>query len=135
MREGIEREMRPVLRGRSRLEPWQGKVATRVPPAPNPVVCQVAVKGGGLNGRREPSGCWVDLRGGAEDSQVSQAALVREEQVKRGEAGLDGQDVDRRAHKAISCPALGLVPKHGEFPNHVGGGREHVRTIAEDGEK
>jgi len=70
------------------------------------------VKGRSLRGGGEPSGCGIDLRGGAHDPEVGQAEFVREEDVKRREAGLYGQDVGGGAHEAICCPSLDLVPEH-----------------------
>jgi len=77
------------------------------------------VKGWGLHGGRGPCSCRVDFGGGAHNSKVCQASLVRKEELERWEAGLDGQDIRGGRHKAISRPSLGLVPENGELPNHV----------------
>ena len=135
VREGVEGEVSPVLRGRPCLEPREGEAASRVPRAQDPVVRRVAVKRRGLHGGREPRGCRVDFQGGRQDSKVFQATLVCEEEPERWEAGLDGQDICSGRHEAIGSPPLDLVPEHGELPNHVGGGHEDVRAVAEDGEE
>ena len=66
---------------------------------------------------------------------MSQAAFVFEEEPEGREAGLDGQDVDGGTHEAVGGPPLNLVPKGGELPSHMDGGREGVRAIAQDGEE
>jgi len=88
-----------------------------------------------LRGGWESCGRRVDFRGRAHNSQVSQASLVREEELERREAGLDGQDVCGGRHETISWPSLDLVPEYGELSNHVDGGNEDVRAIAKDGER
>jgi len=55
--------------------------------------------------------------------------LVREEPVKRWEAGLNSQNVGRGAGKAVRAPPLGLVPKGGEFSHHMDSRGEHVPTV------
>jgi len=135
VREGVEGEVGPILRGRSCLEQREGGAASCVSRAQDPVVWRVGVKGQGLHGGWEPRGRWVDIRGGAQDPKVCQASLVCEEKPEWREAGLDGQDIRRGRHEAIGCPSLDLVPEHGEFPNHVDGRHEDVRAIAEDGEE
>jgi len=94
MREGVEGEVGPVFRGRPSLEPREGGAASRVSRAQDPVVWRVAVKRRGLHGGREPRGRWVDLRGGAQDSEVCQATLVRDEEPERGRRGRRGPYID-----------------------------------------
>jgi len=132
---GIQREVGPVLRGGSCLEPREGEAASGVPRAQDPVVRRVAVEGRSSQRGWEPSGRRVDFRGGAHDPKVCQVSLVCEEKPQQWAAGLDGQDICRPIHEAIGRPSLDLVPEHGELPNHVGAGHEDVRAIAEDGEK
>jgi len=117
------------------LEPWEGKAAARIPRAQDPMVWRMAVKGWGLHRGWEPCGRRVDFRGGAHNPEVCQASLVCKEKLERWEAGLDGQDIGRGRYEAVSCPPLDLVPEHGELPNHVDGGHEDVRAIAEDGDE
>jgi len=93
------------------------------------------VKGGSLHGGWESSGRRIDFRGGAHNPKVCQVSLVREAKLEWWEAGLNGQDIRGGRYEAISCPSLDLVPAHGELPNHVDGGYEDVRAIAEDGEE
>ena len=62
------------------MEPREGEVASRVPRAQDPVVRRVEVKGRSLQGEWELCGRRFDLRGGAHDSKVRQALLVREEE-------------------------------------------------------
>ena len=57
-----------------------------------------------------------DLRGGAEYSKGGEAAFVRKEEVKRGETGLDGQNIEGGAGEAVGGPPLDLVPEDGELP-------------------
>jgi len=132
--EGVDGEVGSVLRGRSCLEPQEGKAASRIPRAKGPVVRRVAVKRRGLYGGREPRSCWVDLRGEAQDSKVRQASFIYKEKFERWEAGLYGQDISGGRHETVSRPSLDFVPEHGEIPDHVGGGHKDVRAIAEDGE-
>jgi len=95
----------------------------------------VAVKGWSLHGEGQCGGRGVDFRGGAQNPEVSQAALVRKEKTERGEAGLNGQDVGGGAHKAVRCPSLDLVPEDRELSGHVDGRHEDIRAIAEDREE
>ena len=95
----------------------------------------MALEGRSSHGEWEPCARRVDFRGGVHDPKVCQASLVREEKLEGWEAGLDGQDIRRTRHEAISCPSVDLVPEHRELPNHVDGGYEDIRAIAEDGEE
>jgi len=133
MWEGVEGEVGPVFRGRPCLEPREGEAASRVTRAQGPMVRRVAVKRRGLYGGREPRGRWVDLRGGAQDPKVCQASLVRDEEPKRWEAGFYGQDVCGGRHETFGRPSLDLVPEHGEFPDHVGGGHEDGEMEGSEG--
>jgi len=89
----------------------------------------------GSEGRREPGGSWVDLGGGADDSQACQTTFVRQEELQWGEAGFHSQDGCRGARKAIRGPPLDLVPEGRKFPCHVNCGFKGVRAVAEDREK
>jgi len=80
--EGVKGEVGPVLRGRSCLDPREGKAAARIPRAQDPVVRGLAVKGRRLHVGREPCGPRVEFRGGAHDPKVRPAALVHEEKSK-----------------------------------------------------
>ena len=133
--EGVKGEVSTILRGRPRLEPWKGEAAARVSRAENPVGRRVAVEGRSLQGEREPCGRRVYLRGGAHDPEVRQASFVREEEVERREAGLDGQDVRRGGYEAVGDPSLDLVPEHCQFPKRVYCGHKDVRAVAENGEE
>jgi len=75
------------------------------------MVVSVAVEPRSLYRRGEPIHCRVDFRGRAEYSQVRQTSLVSKKQVKRWEAGLNGQNVSRDAGKTICEPPLGFVPE------------------------
>jgi len=79
--------------------------------------------------------CGVDLRGGAHNPKVCQAPFVREEKFEWWEAGIAGQDIRWGRQEAVGSPSLHLVPERGELPEHVDGGPEDVRAIAEDGEE
>ena len=95
----------------------------------------MAMKGRSLHREGKPRGCRVDLRGGAKYPKIIQSAFVCQEELKRWEAGLDGQHVSGGAHKAIGRPSLDLVPEHGEFPGHMDRGQKGLRAIAEDGKE
>jgi len=71
VREGVEREVGSILRGGSWLGPGEGKAATRIPRAQDPVVRRVAVEGWSLHRGRESYGRRVDFRRGAQDPQTS----------------------------------------------------------------
>ena len=133
--EGVEGEVGPILRGRPRLDPREGKAAAHISCTQGPVVRSVAMKGWSLQGGWESCCCRVDLRGGAHNPQVCEAALVCEEKLERWEATLTGQDVRGGRHETIGRPSRGLMPEHGELPNHVSGGGQDVRAIAEDGKE
>ena len=93
------------------------------------------MKGRRLHRWGKPRSCGVNPRRGAENPQVSQPAFIREEEIQRREAGLNGQDVSRGAHEAVGRPSLDLVPERGKLPDHVDCGNKGVRAIAEDGEE
>jgi len=96
MGEGIKWEVGPILRGRSRLKPGEGKAAARVSGAQLPMVWCMAAEGRGLHRRRDPRRRRVDFRGGAYNPQAGQAALVGQEENERWEAGLDSQHIRGR---------------------------------------
>jgi len=66
---------------------------------------------------------------------VSQPAFIREEEIERREAGLNGQDVGRGAHEAVGCQSLDLVPERGKLPDDVDRRNKGIRAIANDGEE
>jgi len=113
--EGVEGQVGPVLRGRSGLEPREGQATAGVPRAQGSEVWKVAVKGRSLNRRGKPCGCGVDLRGGAQYPELSQAALICKQKFEGREAGLDGKDVRRGAHEAVCRPSLDLCQNAASF--------------------
>jgi len=133
--ESVQGEVGPVLGGWSRLGPREGQAAACILRGQGPEVWRVAVKGRSLHRGGEPRGRGVDLRRGAEDPQVSQPALIREEEIEWGEAGFNGQDVGGGAHEAVGRPSLDLVPERGKLPDHVDRWDKGVRAIAEDGKE
>jgi len=72
---------------------------------------------------------------GTHHPEVGQAAFVCEEEVKRGKAGLDGQDVDRGARETVRRPPLDLMPEGRQLSRHMDSRFAHVHAIAEDREK
>ena len=130
--ECVQGEVGPVFRKGPRLEPREGQAGTGVPAAEGSVVGGVPVQRRGLQGGREPSGGWVDLGGGAHYPQAGQVALVCEEEVKWGEAGLHSEDVNGSARKAVGGPPLDLMPEGHQLPCHMGSGLENVSTVAQD---
>ena len=79
----------------------------------------VAVEGRSLDRGGEPGRGGVDLRGGAQDPETGQSLFIREKEIKRREAGLNGQDAGGGAYEAVRCPPLDLVPENGELSCHV----------------
>jgi len=66
---------------------------------------------------------------------VSQPAFIREEEIERREAGLNGQDVSGGAHEAVGRPSRDLVPERGKLPDHVDRWNKGVCAIPEDGKE
>ena len=95
----------------------------------------VAVEGGCLHRGWKAGRSRVDFWGGAEYPEGGEPTFVPQEEVKRGEAGLDGQNIGGGAEETIGGPPLDLMPEDGELSYHVGSGGEDVRAIAEDREE
>jgi len=115
VREGIQGEVGPVLRGWSWLEPRDGQVAARVPRGEGPMIRGVAVQGGHVHRRGKAGRSLVDFRGGAEYPEGGEPTFVPPEEVKWGKTGLDGQYIGGGGEETIRGPPLDLVPEGGEF--------------------
>ena len=80
----------------------------------------------------EPSGGWVDLRGGGGQSESGHALAVFHQEREGREAGLHGQDGDRSRGEAAGDPSLDASPEGVESILHFHKGEE-VGAVQENG--
>jgi len=125
----------PVLGGGPRPALREGQSTGWIPAGEDPMIGGLAVQRRRLKGGWKSGGGRVDLRRGVHHAKAGQAVLVRKEEIERGEAGLNGQDIGRGAREAIRGPPLDLVSEGREPSRHVNSGLERIRPVAEDGEE
>jgi len=125
----------PVLGGGPRPAPREGQFCPWSPAEEGSIIGGVAVQRRPREGGWKPGGGRVDLGRGAYYPKAGQAVLLCKEEIERGEAGLNGQDVGRGAGEAVRGPPLDLVPEGRELSRHVNSGLESIRAVAKDGEE
>ena len=93
---------------------------------------------GGSKGRpvgdrsMEPSGGWVELRGGGGEPKGGHALAMLYQERKGWEAGLHSQDGDRSTGKAVGDPSMDAPPEGVESIWHLHKGGEEVGAVQED---